>query len=189
VCQGAWLVKRIIPAKIRVLGHTVPVVSHKTLILNDPAAPVQITKAGVYRLDWGMKEATDILLSDRSIRVRDIPKGPIILISAASKSAVAVQFGVQFYDSFDRHEGGFNATIMTPPKNEMEWHRRKLSFTFEKFGIACVYVSSARLKDGKVWRANTKKIATMMVAEGCGAEPLLDNEKRLKELPKGVTRL
>lgn len=183
--------RRVGQSKIRLFGITVPVASHKTVILNDPEAPVQITEAGTYRLEWGSpkKGGNRLVMALPARRFKDIPKGPIVTISAISETAVAVEFRVLFYDTFNQYRGGLAAVRMGAPRRRMRWKHRELSFTFEGYGIACIFVRYARLADGTVWEMDERKVATMMMVDGCGSNSEKDALSRINETVKGALRI
>ena len=117
-----------------------------------------------------------------------VPKGPIVEISAHNSKVTAVKFGVLFYDTFNEPAGGFTGITTSPLKAKMRWSGRE-NIAWREFGISCVFVRAVRMLDGRVWKANLKKISTMMIAEGCSTQGEEGAMKHLKELPKGVLKL
>ncbi len=173
-------------AETTVLGSPTWAAKHKTIILNDPDAPLKIKAAKTFLLGSDQREAVKHTML-RYLRPL-VPKGPIVEIDAINSNVVAAKFGVLFYDTFNEPAGRFTGLIIGTPEKGMRWSdREKLSW--REFGIACVFVRAVRLKDGSVWKFDRKKIATMLVAEGCSSEGKAGAMKRLEELPKGRVRL
>ncbi len=104
------------------------------------------------------------------------------------QGVAAFKIGFLLYHSFDDYAGGFTGVTTDPPFDKMHWSGRT-NLAWADFGIACVFVSAARLTDGRVWKADSKKIAAMMVTQGCGWDGRDAAMKRLKALPKGALRL
>ena len=159
---------------------------HKTIILNDPGAPLQIKGAKTFLLgsDQRMAVRSEVPRYLRHL----VPKGPIVEIDAINPNVVAAKFGVLFYDTFNEPSGGFTGLKIGLPQNGMRWDSQE-RISWRDYGIACVFVRAVRLKDGRVWKFDSKKVATMMVAEGCSTQGKEGAMKHLKELPKGAVRL
>lgn len=172
--------------EVNILGHTTYAPQHKTIVLNDPNAPLQIEAARTFFISESQR--SEIRSQVMPYLRRYIPQGPIVEIDAVSFNVSAVKFGVLFYDSFNESAGGFTGVSTEPPSFKMQWNGRE-NVAWRGFGIACIFVRAVRLTDGQVWKADLKKISIMMVAEGCSAEGREGAMKHLKELPKGATRL
>ena len=183
--------RRATTATIKLFGVKVAVVAHKTIVLNDPKSPLKINAAATYVLQrkGGRNKLFNKLVMKNKLRFQDIPDGPILDISAASKTVVAAKFGAIFYDAFGSDAGGFSPVTMSAPTKDMRWTHRELNFTFRKYGVSCVFVRRVRLADGGIWIMDTKKLSMMMVAEGCGSAAKAETLKRLKDRPKGALRL
>ena len=79
-----------------------------------------------------------------------VPKGAIVEISAQSKTAVAVIFGVKFVDAFGENVSGFAPVLMSRLQDKplpLRYQSDRLPTTFKKWGIGCVFVQKARLSD------------------------------------------
>ena len=174
------------PKEIRLLGYDTYSSQHKTIVLNDPSAPLQIQVARTFLLSINQRTELQSRLSSYYRRL--VPEGPIVEIDARGKNIVAAKFGVLFYDSFNEWAGGFTGVTTDPPDRRMRWSHRK-NIAWREFGIACVFVRAARFQDGRVWRADLDKVAEMMVEKGCSVENQTMVTKRLKALPKGAVRL
>ena len=153
---------------IEVLGKNTPAEQHKAIVLNDPASPVQITGAALYRLtDEGrIKLEFAVPRYERSL----VPKGAIVEISAQSKTAVAVIFGIKFVDAFGENVSGFAPVLMSRLQDKplpLRYQSDRLPTTFKKWGIGCVFVQKARLSDGQVWQFDANTIGDLRAKHGC----------------------
>ena len=151
---------------IDILGKNTSAEQHKAIVLNDPAAPVQITGATLFRLtdEHRIKLEFAVPRYERSL----VPKGAIIDIKAQSNTAEAVMFGVEFYDTFGKDVGSFSPVRMGRlPDEPMRYTYDRLSSTFKGWGIGCVFVQKARLSTGEVWQFDAKTIRHLRVKHGC----------------------
>ena len=153
---------------IEVLGKNTPAERHKAIVLNDPASPVQITGAALYRLtiEDRIKLEFAVPRSERSL----VPKGAIVEISAQSKTAVAVMFGVKFIDAFGENVSSFAPLLMSRLQDKplpLRYQSHRLPTSFKKWGIGCVFVQKARLSDGQVWQFDAKTIGDLRAKHGC----------------------
>ena len=172
-------VRRAEREELTFLNVTIYPKSHKTIILKDPRSPVDIKSAKTLHIDVDQRSVLEISLPSRSWSL--IPDGPLVEIDAISKGVVAAKFGVVFFDSFNERAGGFTGVYTEPPKHGMRWTGR-VNSAWLSFGIACVFVRAARLEDGRVWKADMKKIAIMMIAEGCSTQGEGGTLKHLNDL-------
>ena len=170
----------------QVLGYKATATHHKTIVVNNPAAPLKIERASAFTLP---RYAREDLAAQMGLRGRgDFLKGRIVSINAPSENVSAAKFGVLFYDSFNEAAGGFTAIVTKRPTKEMIWSDRE-NIAWRRYGIACVFVRAVRLSDGQVWKADLKKIARMMVESGCSSTNRKSVMERLKALPRGAVRL
>ena len=83
----------------------------------------------------------------------------LISLNATGNSAVAVQYGVHIYNSFNEYLGGFRATAMHAPRDGMSWvYRHSDIFTFDGYGYAFAFVVKVRLKDGTIWTYDFEEV-------------------------------
>ena len=153
---------------IEVLGKNTPAEQHKAIVLNDPASPVQITGAALYLLTNEDRITLEFAVP-RHMRSL-VPKGAIVEISAQSKTAVAVIFGVKFVDAFGENVSGFAPVLMSRLQDKplpLRYQSDRLPTTFKKWGIGCVFVQKARLSDGQVWQFDAKTIGDLRAKHGC----------------------
>ena len=136
---------------------------HKSVIVNDPACPVQIVKAEIYRL----------AKSDKTLLVNARAKGA---------SVSAVNFSVLLYGSFKKHAGTLDPLVFSfKQKEKMQWEfRHYLPKTFKGYGTACFFVRRVRKSNGQIWEMNTKRLSVLMLKKGCGGD--------LKELGKTIRK-
>lgn len=179
--EGAAKFVRAIGYNDEVSGklETIPGWSHKTMIFNDPASPVQIVKTELYNIGMAYHS-----------RYSKIPAW-LVFITAKGKSVASVKYGMLLYDSWEELSDGMTAVDMHFKSGlEAEWQKfRALPPSFKRFGIGCLFVRAARMNNGKIWRMNAERIARMMEKRGCGTKNRKEIEKAVRSKNKGSLRL
>lgn len=180
--------RKVGSTQIRIVCCDTSAQTHKTIILNDPDAPLQIRDARTFSLSPSQKAGLKKQIATEYWRY--IPDGPLVEISVSRAPVTAAKFGIVFYDSFNEPAGGLTGvtTSIDVPGTWMRWQGRT-NLSFPEFGIACVFVSAARMRDGSVWKADLNKVSVMMAAEGCSTEGEEGSMRHLKRITKGATRL
>jgi hypothetical protein len=137
------------------------VYNNETFFINDPKAPVQITKVTARHIpsetatiaDEVWKQLYRHLDEADKKRIRELSREALtISVDATGADAVAVKFGVVAYDAFREFLGGLSAVTMDSPVNGMSWDfKPAYLFKFQRYGVAGVYVRQVRLKSGRIW--------------------------------------
>lgn len=159
---------------------------YNTIALNDPSAPLKIARARTLTPSRGARED---MMAQIGLRRGNhhLLKGCIVTIDAPSDKVTAAKIGITVYDSFEDPAGGY-VGVQTKRPTGMLWSDRE-DIAWHGFGIARVFVQAIRFEEGRVWKADLKKVAVMMIVEGCSSTSKGLMVKRLKALPKGAMRL
>ena len=152
---------------------------HKFRIINDSKSPVQITRAKLFYLG---KPYFDRYSQKPSY---------IFRLTSDGGNVAAVRYGVMLYDSFRGNIGSMSLVdLYFKELKEAEWaYYIQPAVSFELFGVGCLFVRHARLKDGRIWEMNVKRIAAMMLKRGCGTRNQKDMENAVRKQGKSTLRL
>ena len=154
--------------ELNVYGRSYPEYSiyhHSIKVVKQSASPVMITGAHAIYIP---KTAADAVRSAKdAVNKKDWwnydDEGVLISLDATSETAVAVQYGVQIFNSFNEYLGGFSPTSMELPQHGMSWlYRHSDIFTFKGYGYAFVFIAKTRLKDGSIWTYDAEEVSSQI---------------------------
>ncbi len=153
---------------LKVYGKSYPefaIFHHDVSIVKQSASPVKITGASV---TYVPKAVADTVRSAKGeVSKKDWwnydNEGLLIQLNSIGESAVAVQYGVHIYNSFNEYLGAFAATHMDTPQDGMTWlYRHSDIFTFKGYGYAFTFVAKVRLKDGSIWTFDAEEVKSQI---------------------------
>ncbi len=149
---------------LKIYGRAYPEYSiyhHSIQVVKQTASPVTISVAHATYIP----KLTGDVVRSRENAINKIDwwnykdEGILITLDANSETAVAVQYGVHVFNSFNEYLGGFEATEMDIPRTGMKWlYRNSDIFTFKGYGYVFVFVAKARLEDGSIWTYDPEEV-------------------------------
>jgi|SaaInl5LU_22_DNA_1037371.scaffolds.fasta_scaffold27240_3 hypothetical protein len=127
-----------------------------SIIIAQPGSPLEIkTYVASYQPELGRYQ-------------REGVKHEVVLKNVSEQNVNAYRVTFQSFDAFNEHMGrglgGISIeTINSESDSSGTWVQSPYAvFTFEKYGTGVAYVSSVRLADGSVWKANQEFILKEM---------------------------
>lgn len=146
--------------------------AHQIKIVNDESSPVQINEVNLsirYEKPSRLRRlGRDLNRLGSSVNL--MPYNYEVNIKSKGDAVVGVVYSVLYYDSFNKYIDGSNLVSLPFQTNKIGrwgWHRKPPP-GFRLYGMGCVFVRTARLKDGSIWNFDVKAVVRLLKKNECG---------------------